>query len=128
MPSLGEMVVSFRADITNLSQGAQKAQEQIKQVGATASETGSKMEGGLGSAISSVGGTLGGFTGAINMAIGVIQGFADAAMAVGEVFFWVEAPKGQGSVTVENLMGFKQAAHGELKQFWGFSTNTTFLF
>ncbi len=128
MTSLGEMVVSFKADITNLTQGAQRAQAEIKQVGTVASETGSKMEGGLGSAIGSVGGTLLGFTGAINMAVGVLQGLASAAMSVGQVVIGVNAPMEQASVTMETLMHSSTAAQGELKQLWDFAANTPFEF
>src|SRR5260221_25661 len=116
--SLGEMTVAFKANLTDLVQGTQRAQQEIRQVGSTATETGSKMEGGLGSSISSVGSTLGGFTAAINMAVGVIQGFADAAMGVGQAIISVNAPMEQASVTMETLMGSTQAAQGELKQLW----------
>src|SRR6266702_6484903 len=128
MTSLGSMTVEFRANLTNLTQGAQRAQQEIKQVGASASETGSKMEGGFGGAISSVGSTLGGFTAAINMAVGVIQGFADAAMGVGQAIISVNAPMEQASVTMETLMGSTQAAQGMMKQLWDFAANTPFEF
>ncbi len=126
--SLGDMVVNYRAELTSLVQGSQRAQQEIRQVGTSASETSSKMEGGLGSAISSVGGTLFAFISVVDMAVGVIRGLADAAVNVGQAIIDASAPMEQASVTMETLMGSTGAAQEMMKQLWDFAANTPFEF
>src|SRR6266568_8332497 len=94
MTSLGEMVVSFKADITNLSQGAQKAQAEIKQVGTAASETGAKMEGGFGASIEKAKGSLLNFGSQLTMVAFGLKGLIEASAQTAQAMF---APGGYGT-------------------------------
>ncbi len=128
MSSLGAMTVEFRANLTDLLQGTQRAQQEIKQVGSVASETGSKMNSGLGGAISAVSGGITAFTSIIDTAVGILAGMGNVAMGVGQAIISVNAPMEQAGVTMETLMGSTQAAQGMMKQLWDFAASTPFEF
>jgi tape measure domain-containing protein len=126
--SLGDMVVRYRADLTNLVQGSQRAQEEIRKTGTVASETGSKFAGGFSGAVEHARGSL--------LSLGIqlttvamgLKGLIEASIQTAEAMFAPSAAMEQASVTMNTLMGSTQAAQAELQQLWTFAANTPFEF
>ncbi len=122
--TLEEMIVVYKADLSNLSSGIQKAKEQIGSVETKAKETSSSFLasiGGMGKSVLDFGSKLG---------IGIfgIKNLADTATGLAGAMLEPNAAMEQTQVAFTQLLGSSKAAGDYLQQLNQFAASTPFQF
>ncbi len=121
---LEEMIVSYKADLSNLTSGVQKVKEQIASVPKAAEES---SRGFLGS-FSKMGGGLLQFGSQLGMTVFGVKNLATTAMGLFSSLIAPNASMEQTRVAFTNLLGSSKKAGDYLKELWAFAAKTPFNF
>src|SRR5712691_8834888 len=120
--SLGDMIVTFSADMSNLSSGISDAKSQISGFSDSVKSSAS----GIGGVFSGIVGGVGDFVGSITDGVGALVDFGRQAYETGMALLEPDAAMEQMTVAFKTVFGSAAAAKDMLAQLTDFASRTPF--
>jgi tape measure domain-containing protein len=122
MSDLGDLIVTYTADVSGLQSGADQAKSSIEEVGDTAEES----SGGFASAFSNMGGNLMDFAQSAASTLFSVQMLGQTALSLGEDLLSPAEKAETMQTAFTTLMGSTKAANAELEKLDAFAAKTPF--